>query len=177
MSEERKWYVVHTYSGYENKVKANLERRVASMNMEHSIFTVVVPTEEVVEYKAGKKKAIQKKLFPGYVLVEMAVTDDSWYVVRNTPGVTGFVGSGVKPTPLEDHEIQILLRNMSEEKSQTELDFILGDTVLVVSGPFVNFAGKIEHIDMEQSKLRVCVSMFGRETPVELEFHQVKKET
>lgn len=175
MTGKKLWYVVHTYSGYENKVKANLERRVESMGMEDKIFRVIVPTEEVVDYKDGKKKVTQKKVFPGYVLVEMIVTDDSWYVVRNTPGVTGFVGSGVKPTPLEDHEVQMILRDMGYEHVPANIDFSVGETVKVTSGPFVNFSGKVDEINFEKGKLRVSVSMFGRETPVELDFHQVSK--
>jgi len=171
---KKQWYVVHTYSGYENKVKANLERRVESMGMEDKIFRVVVPTEEVVEFKNGKRKVVQRKLFPGYVMVEMIVTDDSWYVVRNTPGVTGFVGSGVKPIPLGEHEVQGLLRSMGLE-SAPRTDFAVGDTVTVIAGPFVNFSGTISDINMERGKLRVNVSMFGRETPVELDFDQVTK--
>lgn len=173
-TEKKQWYVVHTYSGYENKVKANLERRVESMGMEDKIFRVVVPTEEVVEFKDGKRKVVQRKLFPGYVMVEMIVTDDSWYVVRNTPGVTGFVGSGVKPIPLAEHEVQGILRNMGLE-SAPKADFAVGDTVTVIAGPFVNFSGTINEINLERGKLRVNVSMFGRETPVELDFDQVTK--
>lgn len=174
MTGDKLWYVVHTYSGYENKVKANLERRVESMGMEDKIFRVVVPTEEVVDYKDGKKKVTQKKVFPGYVLVEMVVTDDSWYVVRNTPGVTGFVGSGVKPIPLEEHEVQMILRDMGYESTRKS-DFSLGESIKVIAGPFVNFSGTISEINLDKGKLRVSVSMFGRETPVELDFSQVSK--
>jgi len=170
----KQWYVIHTYSGYENKVKANLERRVESMGMEDKIFRVVVPTEEVVEYKDGKKKVAQRKIFPGYVMVEMILTDDSWYVVRNTPGVTGFVGSGVKPIPLAEHEVHGILRGMGVE-SAPKSDFAVGETVKVVAGPFVNFSGTISEVSPEKGKLRVNVSMFGRETPVELDFSQVAK--
>ncbi len=173
--DEKQWYVVHTYSGYENKVKANLERRVESMGMEDKIFRVIVPTEEVVDFKDGKKKVTQKKIFPGYVLVEMVVTDDSWYVVRNTPGVTGFVGSGVKPTPLEKHEVTMILRDMGFEQGLPRSQYDVGETVKVVSGPFENFTGTIREINLEKGKLRVNVSMFGRETPVELDFQQVSK--
>ncbi|HHT73197.1 MAG TPA: transcription termination/antitermination protein NusG [Firmicutes bacterium] len=170
----KQWYVIHTYSGYENKVKANLERRVESMGMEDKIFRVVVPTEEVVEYKDGKRKVTPKKIFPGYVMVEMIITDDSWYVVRNTPGVTGFVGSGVKPIPLAEHEVHTILRGMGFEGAPKS-DFSVGETVRVVAGPFVNFSGTISEISPEKGKLRVNVSMFGRETPVELDFSQVAK--
>lgn len=169
------WYVIHTYSGYENKVKANLERRVESMNMEDKIFRVVVPTEEVVEFKDNKKKVTQKKIFPGYVLVEMVVTDDSWYVVRNTPGVTGFVGSGVKPIPLEDEEILTILEDMGLEKPRPRVLFDIGEVVRVTSGPFIDFSGPVEYINLEKGKLTVKVSMFGRETPVELDFNQIEK--
>lgn len=172
---DKQWYVVHTYSGYENKVKANLERRVESMGMEDKIFRVIVPTEEVVDFKDGKRKVTQKKIFPGYVLVEMIVTDDSWYVVRNTPGVTGFVGSGVKPTPLEKHEVQMILQDMGFEQGVPRSQFQVGESVKVVAGPFVNFSGTIDDINLEKGKMRVNVSMFGRETPVELDFHQVSK--
>lgn len=173
MNENRLWYVVHTYSGYENKVKTDLEKRVESMGMEDKIFQVMVPIEEVVEYKDGKKKVSQRKVFPGYVMVEMIVTDDSWYVVRNTPGVTGFVGSGVKPIPLEKHEVDVILRNMGVET--TKADFAVGENVKVVAGPFQDFTGTITEISLERGKLRVSISMFGRETPVELDFHQVSK--
>ncbi|NLY10145.1 MAG: transcription termination/antitermination protein NusG [Firmicutes bacterium] len=175
VTDQRLWYVVHTYSGYENKVKANLERRVESMGMEDKIFRVVVPVEDVVEYKDGKKKVTQKKVFPGYVLVEMIVTDDSWYVVRNTPGVTGFVGSGVKPIPLEDDEVFKILQNMGVEYAHSKFDFEVGETVNVMSGPFENFSGKIVEINKEKGKVRLSISMFGRETPVELDFHQIAK--
>ncbi|NLM25349.1 MAG: transcription termination/antitermination protein NusG [Firmicutes bacterium] len=175
LNENKQWYVIHTYSGYENKVKANLERRVESMGMEDKIFRVVVPTEEVVEYKDNKKKVTPKKIFPGYVLVEMIVTDDSWYVVRNTPGVTGFVGSGVKPIPLEDDEILKILESMGIEKPRPRVDIEVGEIVRVTSGPFVDFSGPVEDINLDKGKLTVKVSMFGRETPVELDFNQIEK--
>lgn len=171
----KNWYVVHTYSGYENKVKANLERRVESMGMEDRIFRIVVPTEEVVDFKDGKKKTMQKKIFPGYVMVEMTVTDDSWYVVRNTPGVTGFVGSGAKPVPLDETEVYLILRGMGFDDAPPKVAFEVGEEVRVVAGPFINFSGRIEDINAEKGKLRVSVSMFGRETPVELDFGQVVK--
>lgn len=173
MSENRHWYVVHTYSGYENKVKTDLEKRVESMGMGDKIFQVMVPVEEVVEYKDGKKKVSERKVFPGYVLVEMIVTDDSWYVVRNTPGVTGFVGSGVKPIPLDEHEVDLIMSDMGVEK--TKSDFSVGESVKVTSGPFQDFTGSITEINLDKGKLWVNVSMFGRETPVELDFHQVSK--
>lgn len=171
----RNWYVVHTYSGYENKVKANLEKRLESMGMEDKIFKIMVPMEEQVEYKNGKKKAVKKKIFPGYVLVEMIVTDDSWYVVRNTPGVTGFVGSGTKPTPLVESELKNILKQMGIEEEKPKLDVSIGESIKVISGPFENFVGKIDEINHEKRKIKVLVSMFGRETPVELEFNQIEK--
>lgn len=171
---DKKWYVVHTYSGYENKVKTNLEKRVQSMEMEDKIFRVLVPMEDEVETaRDGKKKLVKKKIFPGYVLVEMIVTDDSWYVVRNTPGVTGFVGSGTKPIPLEDHEIRRILRQLGGNEVKVRIHFELGQSVRIISGPFENFAGTIEDINQEKQKVRVKVSLFGRETPVELDYTQV----
>ena len=171
----KQWYVVHTYSGYENKVKANLERRIESMNMEDKIFRILVPMEDEVEIKNGKKKISKKKVFPGYVLVEMIMTDDSWYVVRNTPGVTGFVGSGSKPIPLNDEESKAIIRQMGMEEQKTKVDFSLGENVQVSDGPFENFVGVIEEIYPEKGKVKVMVSMFGRETPIELDFTQIKK--
>ncbi|NSL52606.1 transcription termination/antitermination protein NusG [Calidifontibacillus erzurumensis] len=174
---EKNWYVVHTYSGYENKVKANLEKRVESMGMQDKIFRIVVPEEEENEIKNGKKKVVKKKVFPGYVLVELIMTDDSWYVVRNTPGVTGFVGStgsGSKPVPLQTEEVNAILKRMGLDKVQTEVNFAIKDTVRVIEGPFKNFTGTIEEIDMDKQKVKVHVNMFGRETPVELEFTQIE---
>jgi len=175
---EKKWYVVHTYSGYENKVKTNLEKRVESMGMEDKIFRVLVPMEEEIETKDGNKKTTMKKIFPGYVLVEMIMTDDSWYVVRNTPGVTRFVGSsgaGSKPTPLLDDEAKAILKQMGMEEARPKVDFVLKENVKVTDGPFKNFVGHIEEINVEKQKLKVLVNMFGRETPVELDFTQVEK--
>lgn len=172
---EKKWYVVHTYSGYENKVKANLEKRIESMNMEEKIFRILVPMEDEVEIKDGKKKISKRKVFPGYVLVEMFMTDDSWYVVRNTPGVTGFVGSGSKPIPLNDVEATQIIKQMGAEEPRAKIDFTAGENVRVIAGPFENFIGQIEEINMEKNKIRVMISMFGRETPVELDFTQVEK--
>ncbi len=170
----KKWYVIHTYSGYENKVKANLEKRVESMNMGDKIFRILVPMEDEIEIKDGKKKISKRKVFPGYVLVEMIMTDDSWYVVRNTTGVTGFVGSGSKPIPLHESEARHILRQMGVEEARPKLTFNLGQNVRVISGPFENFVGVIEEIHPEKGKLKVLVSMFGRETPVELEYSQVE---
>lgn len=175
---EKNWYVVHTYSGYENKVKANLEKRVESMSMEDKIFRVLVPVEEITETKNGKTKTVTKKIFPGYVIVEIIMTDDSWYVVRNTPGVTGFVGSagaGSKPTALLPEEVESILRQMGVEEPRAGIEFELKESVKVKEGPFANFVGTIEDISAEKRKLKVHVNMFGRETPVELEFSQVEK--
>lgn len=172
---DKDWYVIHTYSGYENKVKANLERRVESMGMEDKIFRVFVPTEEEIEFKDGKKKINRKKVFPGYVLVEMVMSDDSWYVVRNTPGVTGFVGSGTKPIPLAPEEVKAILKQLGFDEAKPKVAFSVGDVVRVISGPFENFDGRIEEVNVERGKLRVSISMFGRETPVELDFEQVEK--
>ncbi|TMW70189.1 transcription termination/antitermination protein NusG [Alteribacter natronophilus] len=175
---EKNWFVVHTYSGYENKVKTNLEKRVESMDMTDKIFRVLVPVEEETEIKNGKSKQVTKKVFPGYVIVEMVMTDDSWYVVRNTPGVTGFVGSagaGSKPTPLLPEEVDAILRQMGVEQPKAEVDFEIKEPVKVKEGPFANFIGTVEDIFAEKQKLKVHVNMFGRETPVELEFNQVEK--
>ncbi|MFC4620229.1 transcription termination/antitermination protein NusG [Camelliibacillus cellulosilyticus] len=175
---DKNWYVVHTYSGYENKVKANLEKRVESMGMSDKIFRILVPMEEETEIKNGQKKTAMKKVFPGYVLTEMIMTDDSWYVVRNTPGVTGFVGStgaGSKPTPLLPDEVDAILRKMGIKEKKTEVDFELKEQVKVTDGPFSDFVGTIESIDPEKGKVKVHVNMFGRETPVELDFEQIEK--
>ncbi|MFC4183916.1 transcription termination/antitermination protein NusG [Saccharococcus thermophilus] len=175
---EKNWYVIHTYSGYENKVKANLEKRVESMGMQDKIFRVVVPEETETDVKNGKRKTTKKKVFPGYVLVEMVMTDDSWYVVRNTPGVTGFVGSsgaGSKPTPLMEEEVKMILKRMGMPLTEVDIDYELNETVRVKEGPFTNFTGKIEAIDVDKRKVKVLVNMFGRETPVELEFSQIEK--
>lgn len=172
---EKNWYVIHTYSGYENKVKTNLEKRVESMGMQDKIFRVLVPMEDEVEIKNGKRKIAKKKIFPGYVLVEMIVTDDSWYVVRNTPGVTGFVGSGSKPISLQEAEIKAILRQMGIEEARPKVLFSPQESVKVVGGPFEGFVGTVEEVNGERGKLRVRISMFGRETPIELDFSQVQK--
>ncbi len=171
------WYVIHTYAGYENKVKANLLSRISSMNAEDSIFEVVIPMEDVMEIKQGKKQVVQKKVFPGYLLCRMYLDDDSWRVVRETPGVTGFVGSGAKPTPLSDKEIDRILGVKPEDKKKLKprLEFEETESVRVISGPFANFTGTISEINVDQSKLKVLVNIFGRETPVELGFDQVAK--
>lgn len=174
----KKWYVIHTYSGYENKVKANLERRIHSMNMQDKIFRVLVPMEDEVEFKDGKRKITPKKVFPGYVLVEMEMDDQSWYVVRNTSGVTGFVGSpgaGEKPVPLQDKEVKTILKQMGIETPKLKIDFAKGDRVKVTSGPFFDFTGIVDEIQPEKEKVRALISIFGRETPVELEFYQIEK--
>lgn len=171
ITEEAKWYVVHTYSGYENKVKANLEKIVENRNMQEYIIDIVVPMEEQIEIKDGKKKATLRKVFPGYVLVKMIMSDESWYIVRNTRGVTGFVGPGSKPVPLSDEEVRV----MGVEEFETVVDYEVGDNVRVISGPLENFIGIVEEINMEKKKVRVSVSMFGRETPVELEFIQIQR--
>ncbi|MCU4183314.1 transcription termination/antitermination protein NusG [Acidiferrimicrobium sp. IK] len=179
-----RWYVVHSYAGYENKVKSNLESRIASMNMEERIFEVVIPMEDVVEFKNGKKQVVSKKVFPGYLLVRLDLDDDSWYVVRNTPGVTGFVGLGANPTPLSRREVENILQVKPDEadtgdgkgkKSRPRLEYELGESVRVREGPFADFSGTIAEINEDQLKLKVLVNIFGRETPVELDFAQVAK--
>ena len=168
---EPKWYVIHTYSGYENKVKADLEQKVKNQEMEEYFFDIVVPMEEQIEIKDGKRKTNLKKVFPGYVLVKMIVTEESWYIVRNTRGVTGFVGSGTDPIPLTNEEI----RNMGFETTIINVDYEVNDSVKVVNGPLSGFIGTVQEINKEKNKVKVMVSMFGRETPVELEFSQVEK--
>jgi transcriptional antiterminator NusG len=175
--ERRKWYVIHTYSGYENKVKANLEHRIESMGVRDKIFQVVIPTEEEIEIKDGQRRTVQRKVFPGYVLVEMIMDDDSWYVVRNTPGVTGFVGAGTRPTPLDDSEVKRILKQMKMEAPKVKVTFSRGERVKVVDGPFTDFIGVVDDINPEKGKVRVLVSFFGRETPVELDFLQVARIT
>jgi transcriptional antiterminator NusG len=173
------WFVVHTYAGYENKVKSNLESRIASMNMEDRIFEVVIPVEDVIEFKNGKKVVVSKKMFPGYLLVRCELDDDSWYVVRNTPGVTGFVGLGAKPTPLARKDVETFLQVKPEgaepKKTRPRLEYEVGESVRVREGPFADFSGQIAEINEDQLKLKVLVNIFGRETPVELEFAQVAK--
>ncbi|MDI6892655.1 MAG: transcription termination/antitermination protein NusG [Actinomycetota bacterium] len=170
-----RWYVVHTYSGYENKVKANLERRISSMGVTEKIFDVVIPTEDIMEIKGGRKVVTPKKVFPGYILVHMELDDESWYVVRNTPGVTGFVGSGARPSALSDGEVEKILHKIRVEKPKPRTEFEEGQTIRVTSGPLADFTGTISEINLDQNKLKVLVSIFGRETPVELSFDQVAK--
>ena len=178
MSEEKQWYAIHTYSGYENKVNENLLARLESMNMQDQIFRVVVPEEEETTFKDGKKKVQKKKTFPGYVLVEMMMTDESWYVVRNTPGVTGFVGSagaGSKPNPLLPEEVRFILKQMGLKEKTIDVELDVGEQVRIQSGPFANQIGEVQEIEADKFKLTVLVDMFGRETPVEVEFDQIEK--
>jgi len=175
LSTERAWYVVHCYSGYENKVRHNLEQRIDTMGMKEKIFDVVIPTQEEIEVKDGKRRTVERHVFPGYVLVNMVMTEESWYVVRNTPGVTGFVGMGNSPTPLRPEEVSQILRRMEAEAPRVKVTFRVGERVRIVDGPFNDFRGTVSEIDMERSKVRVMVNFFGRETPVELDFLQVEK--
>ncbi len=176
--DERAWYAIHTYSGYENKVKSHLEARIASMDMRNKIFRVIVPMEEEVEIKQGQRRTVQRKVFPGYVLVEMIMSDEAWYVVRNTPGVTSFVGSGTRPIPLQEHEIKTILKQITKEttdKPKAKISFSKGQSVRVIDGPFTEFIGTVSDINMDRNKVTVLVSFFGRETPVILDFLQVEK--
>jgi transcriptional antiterminator NusG len=171
----RAWYVVHCYSGYENKVRHNLEQRIESMGMKDKIFDVVVPTEEEIEVKEGKRRTVERRVFPGYILVNMMLSEESWYVVRNTPGVTGFVGMGNTPTPLRPEEVAQIIKRMEAEAPRIKVTFKSGERVRIVDGPFNDFRGTVSEIDMERAKVRVMVNFFGRETPVELDFLQVEK--
>ena len=173
--KERNWYVLHTYSGYEETVAKNLKQRIESLDMEDKIFNVLVPKEKKIKIRNGKRKIVEEKIFPGYVLVEMIVTDDSWYVVRNTPRVTGFVGSGIYPTPIDPQEIKKIKKRMGIEEPKYQIDVAVGDPVKIVDGPFKDFDGKVSIVDEEKGKIKVLVNMFGRETPVELDFLQIKK--
>lgn len=174
-SEQRSWFVIHCYSGYENKVRYNLEQRIETMGMKDRIFDVVIPTQEEIEVKDGKRRNVERHVFPGYVLVNMILTEESWYVVRNTPGVTGFVGMGNQPTPLRPEEVAQILRRMEADAPHVKVSFKKGERVRIVDGPFNDFRGMVESIDTERNKVRVMVSFFGRETPVELDFLQVEK--
>lgn len=174
-SEPRDWYVIHCYAGYENKVRQSIEQRIETMNMVDLIFDVVVPTEEEIEIKEGKRKTVEKRVFPGYILVQMVLTEESWYVVRNTPGVTGFVGMGNDPTPLREEEVAKILNRMEEGAPKVKFDFRIGERVRIRSGPFADFPGTVSEIDGDRAKVRVLVSFFGRETPVELDFAAVEK--
>jgi transcriptional antiterminator NusG len=175
LEDGRAWYVVHCYSGYENKVRHNLEQRIESMGMKDRIFDVVVPTEEEIEVKEGKRRTIERRVFPGYILVNMLLSEESWYVVRNTPGVTGFVGMGNTPTPLRPEEVAQIIKRMEAEAPRIKVTFKSGERVRIVDGPFNDFRGTVSEIDMERAKVRVMVNFFGRETPVELDFLQVEK--
>ncbi len=171
----RRWYVIHTYSGYEENVAHNLRQRTESLGMEDKIFEVLVPKEKKIKIRNGKRKVVEEKIFPGYVMVHMIVTDDSWYVVRNTPNVTGFVGTSTTPTPIHDEEVKNLQRRMGIEDPQYNIDVTVGETVRIVDGPFKEMEGKVAEVDSDRGKIKVMVSMFGRETPVELDSLQVKK--
>jgi len=171
----RAWFVVHCYSGYENKVRHNLEQRIETMGMKDKIFDVVVPTEEEIEVKEGKRRTVERRVFPGYILVNMTMSEESWYVVRNTPGVTGFVGMGNQPTPLRSEEVSQIVKRMEAEAPRIKVTFKSGERVRIVDGPFNDFRGTVSEIDMERAKVRVMVNFFGRETPVELDFLQVEK--
>ncbi len=173
--DERHWYVVHCYSGQENKVRHAIEQRIETMGMQDKIFDVVVPTEEEIEVREGKRRTIERRVFPGYILVQMIMDEDSWYVVRNTPGVTGFVGMGNEPTPLRPEEVAQIMRRMEAEAPKIKVTFRPGQKVRIIDGPFNDFIGTVGDIDMEKAKVRVLVSFFGRETPVELDFLQVEK--
>jgi transcriptional antiterminator NusG len=173
--DSRQWYVVHCYSGQENKVRHAIEQRIETMGMQDKIFDVVVPTEEEIEVREGKRRTIERRVFPGYILVQMIMDEDSWYVVRNTPGVTGFVGMGNEPTPLRPEEVSGIMRRMEAEAPKIKVTFKPGQKVRIIDGPFNEFIGTVSDIDMEKAKVRVLVSFFGRETPVELDFLQVEK--
>ncbi len=175
VSQGRNWYVLHTYSGYEDAVARNLKQRIESLDMQDKIFNVLVPKEKKIRIKNGKRRVVEEKIYPGYVLVEMFVTDDSWYVVRNTPRVTGFVGSGTTPTPVSVEEIKELQKRMGVVEPKYKVDVSVGDQVKIIDGPFKDFDGKVSEVDEERGKVKVLVSMFGRETPVELDFLQIKK--
>ena len=175
LPQERNWYVLHTYSGYEDAVAKSLKQRIESLGMEDKIFNVLVPKEKKIKIKGGKRKVVEEKIYPGYVLVEMVVTDDSWYVVRNTPNVTGFVGAGTTPVPVSPQEIEFLKKRMGGEEPQYKIEVKKGDLVKIIDGPFKDFDGKVDDIDEERGKVKVLVNMFGRDTPVELDSLQIKK--
>lgn len=175
LNQGRRWYVLHTYSGYEENVAHNLKQRIETLDAADKIFNVLVPIEKKIKIKNGKRRIIEEKIFPGYVLVEMTVTDESWYIVRNTPNVTGFIGVGTLPTPISEKEVQALMKRMGVEEPKFKIDIVLGEVVKINDGPFKNFEGKISNIDEAKGKVKVSVSMFGRETPVELDFLQIKK--
>lgn len=172
---KKAWYVIHTYSGYEKKVKKNLENRIETMGLQDQIFQIVVPVEEEVDIKEGQRRIVERKIFPGYVLIQMVMNDEAWYVVRNTPGVTGFVGPSTEPTPLHDEEVDKILKRMEAEAPKVRVSFRKGQNVRIIDGPFSDFMGTVDDINMERGKVRLLVSFFGRETPVELDFLQVEK--
>jgi transcriptional antiterminator NusG len=171
----KNWFVIHTYLGYEDRVKKNLEQRIKSMDSEDQVFQVVIPTEDEIEVKNGQRRTVTKKILPGYVLVQMQMTDQSWTVVRNTPGVTGFVSSGSKPVPLQEEEVTRILKQMTAEAPKAKIGFRKGQSVRVIDGPFLDFMGVVDDINMGKGKVKVLLSLFGRETPVELDFLQVEK--
>ena len=175
IQQGRCWYVLHTYSGYEENVSRNLRQRIESMDMQDKIFSVLIPTENKIKIRNGKRRVVTEKIFPGYVLVEMVVTDDSWFVVRNTPNVTGFVGSGTTPTPISEDEVKEIQKRMGVEEPKYKIDVSVGSPVKITDGPFKEFEGKVSEVDEARGKIKVLVSMFGRETPVELDFLQIKK--
>jgi len=175
LAEGPAWYVIHCYSGYENKVRHNLEQRIETMGMKDMIFDVVIPTQEEIEVKEGKRRTVERHIFPGYLLVNLTLTEESWYVVRNTPGVTGFVGMGNSPTPLRPEEVSQIVKRMEAEAPTVKVTYKVGERVRIVDGPFNDFRGMVAEIDMDRTKVRVMVSFFGRETPVELDFLQVEK--
>jgi len=175
LNQGRRWYVLHTYSGYEENVMQNLEQRIESMGMEDKIFNILIPVEKKIKIRNGKRKITEEKIFPGYILVEMIVTDDSWYVVRNTPNVTGFIGTGTTPTPISEKEVKSLQKRMGVEEPKFKIDISENSPVKITDGPFKNMEGKVTSIDEAKGKVKVLVSMFGRETPVELDFLQIKK--
>jgi transcriptional antiterminator NusG len=175
IDEGRNWYVIHTYAGYENAVARNLKQRIESLGMENKIFAVIVPTEKKIKIKGSKRVEEEEKIYPGYILVDMIVTDDSWYVVRNTPRVTGFVGSGVYPVPIDSKEIESLFKRMNADTPKHNIDLDVDDQIQIVDGPFKDLEGKVSEVDEERGKVKVLVNMFGRETPVELDFLQIKK--
>ncbi len=173
--EEARWYVVHTYSGYENKVRENLLQRIRSMGVADRIFEVIVPTEEEIEIRDGQRRTVQRKIFPGYILVQMLLDDETWHVVRRTPGVTGFVGPDNRPIPLPEHEVRAILKQMEAEAPKIRVEFTIGQAVRIVDGPFTDFEGVVDEINQEKGKVRVLVSFFGRETPIELDFVQIER--
>jgi transcriptional antiterminator NusG len=174
-NDGKQWYIVHTYSGYEERVKSALEQRVKFMDAEDKIFQIVIPTEDEIEIRSGQRRTVTKKVFPGYVLVEMRMNDDSWNVVRNTPGITGFVGGGNKPTPIAEEEVNAILKQMVEGSPQVKVGFRKGESVRVVDGPFTDFVGLVDEINMGKGKVKVLLTLFGRETSVELDFLQVER--